>query len=990
MSLYNEYESYVLKYIEEYGQNTVVLYRCGSFYEIYSIDDGLVNMKYLCELLNIQMSKRNKSIPEVSRNNTLMAGFPAYTLQKFVGILVNDNNTVVIVDQITDPPKPKRAVTAIVSPGTDLSAVTAPDANNLVTLYFEENVEFKTKAKVLSIGISVIDLTTGVCKVMETCSSSNDYAYALDEAYRIINIENPREIVLFGECIDNVVSILELNGRCVHNMCTKRFDEVFNIKYQTRVLQKVYPKHGLLSVIEYLNLEKHPIATTSFVFLLEFVFKHNEHVLTKVKQPILMETSNNLILSYNAVKHLNIVNQDAKANTLLYLLNKCVTAIGKRKFREMFLNPIIDGDSLQQRYDMIDIYKHDKLYDKIRKCLDNVYDIERLHRRVQLKLLHPCELNQIYMSVCGLLATYELIEAHDKMLYVSAFKSFIEEHINLDEANKFNQDTMDKNFFNIKDGEYERVAKLQDELLSLTTFFDKLTTSLNLHVGGDFFKCETNQNEGYHLVITVKRYKDAQKALQSYQFVEDGFTVRLSNAISKMNSPKTYYKIIPKAFTTLNQRIDSTKANLIKCLKDTYLDFLEKLDRVYTSVFQEMISEIGQLDYFSTCAKLAIDNNYIRPVITSGSMSFVNATDVRHPIIEQITTTGYIPNDVYIGKDTKGILLYGTNMVGKSAYMKSIGLCIIMAQAGMFVPATSFEFCPYHKIFTRIPSGDDLFKGQSTFAVEIAELRNILKRADQNSLVIGDELASGTESISAVAIVGSGITELHSKNSSFVFATHLHDLPGLSCVKQLTQMKVYHMSVHYDDVIKKLIYNRKLQEGQGNTLYGLEVCRAMDMGTSFLTIANDIRRELLEQHNTIVGTKTSSYNASHFVDVCSVCGEMAKEVHHIKHQANADENGFIGHTRKNAIHNLMNVCEKCHDKIHSNEIHVAGYVQTSDGVEIDVTITKQDDKGVEENLQEKINNLRHTQRMSFAKIKAELDRENINLSIYKIQQFLKR
>jgi DNA mismatch repair protein MutS len=118
----------------------------------------------------------------------------------------------------------------------------------------------------------------------------------------------------------------------------------------------------------------------------------------------------------------------------------------------MFLNPIINGDALQQRYDMIEVYKHERLYDIIRKCLDIVYDVERLHRRVQLKLLHPCELNQIYMSVCGLLATYELIEAQDKILYVSAFKSFIEEHINLDEANKFNQDTMDKNFFNIKDG----------------------------------------------------------------------------------------------------------------------------------------------------------------------------------------------------------------------------------------------------------------------------------------------------------------------------------------------------------------------------------------------------------------------------------------------------------------------------------------------------------------------------------------------------------
>ncbi|MFO0006156.1 MAG: DNA mismatch repair protein, partial [bacterium] len=113
MALYTEYEEYVTKYVSEFGKNTVVLYRCGGFYEIYSIDDGLVDMKNICDLLNIQMSRRNKSILEVNRVNTLMAGFPAHALQKFVNILVDENFTVVIVDQITEPPKPKRAVTSI-------------------------------------------------------------------------------------------------------------------------------------------------------------------------------------------------------------------------------------------------------------------------------------------------------------------------------------------------------------------------------------------------------------------------------------------------------------------------------------------------------------------------------------------------------------------------------------------------------------------------------------------------------------------------------------------------------------------------------------------------------------------------------------------------------------------------------------------------------------------------------------------------------------
>lgn len=998
MSLYNEYESYMLTYIEEYGKDTVVLYRCGSFYEIYSIDDGLVDIKRLCELLNIQMSKRNKSIAEISRQNCLMAGFPAYTLQKFVNILVNENYTVVVVDQVTEPPKPKRAVTAVVSPGTDLTTISAPDANNLIALYFEENMEFRTKNRSLSVGISVIDLTTGICKVLETSSKMNDFSYALDEVYRIINIENPREVAFFGKRIENIVSILELDGRCVHDMCAKNYDLLQNITYQTKVLQKVYPRHGLLSVIEYLDLEKLPIATTCFVFLLEFVFKHNENILTKIKKPILLDTSSNLVLSYNAVRHLNILcNDTSKSNTLLQLLNKCATSIGKRRFRDRFLNPIVDHVEMQTRYDHVEFYQANKLYDTVRKHLGNVYDLERLHRRIQLKLLHPCELNQILMSVCSMLAIYGCTQKLD-VINVQELKTFIEENIVIDEAVKFNQETMDKNFFMQSIPDYQAVSQLQDELHSLTSFFDNLIRSLNLFVGGEHFKYESNQVDGYHLIITVKRYKDVEKRIASYRFQEGNFNVSFGEAIFKQNSSKTCFKITHPSFVKVNHQIELAKTELVKCLKDTYFMFLDKLECLYSQVLQDMIQDICDIDYFSTCAKLATDYKYVRPDIAMADTSYVDAIDVRHPIIEQITSTGYIPNDVSIGKDVQGILLYGTNMVGKSAYMKSIGLCIIMAQAGMFVPAKKFTFCPYHKIFTRIPSGDDLFKGQSTFAVEIAELRNILKRADHRSLVIGDELASGTESISAVAIVGSGVTELYDKQSSFVFATHLHDLTSLSCIKSLSKLKVYHMSVQYDDYTHKLVYNRKLQEGQGNTLYGLEVCRAMDMGTTFLTTANEIRRELLELHNSIVGTKKSTYNASHFIDVCSICGEVAAEVHHIKHQANADENGFVGHIHKNSIHNLMNVCEHCHDKIHANKIQVNGYVQTSDGIELQTisTETIHEDDGLARNvpphpkhtLQQKVIELRNGN-LSLAKIKAELAKDNIDVSTYKIQQILK-
>ena len=321
--------------------------------------------------------------------------------------------------------------------------------------------------------------------------------------------------------------------------------------------------------------------------------------------------------------------------------------------------------------------------------------------------------------------------------------------------------------------------------------------------------------------------------------------------------------------------------------------------------------------------------------------------------------------------------------------MKSIGLSIIMAQCGMFAPCEDMIFRLYDKIFTRIPSGDDLFKGQSTFAVEIAELRNILKRSNENSLVIGDELASGTESVSAVSIVASGIINLIELKSSFVFATHLHDLTGLQKIKDLKELKVYHMSVVYDESLKKLIYNRKLEEGQGNTIYGLEVCRSLDMSEKFLINANEFRRELLDVHQNIINPQTSKYNPEVFMNLCGVCGNKAEDIHHIIPQENADVDGYIGIHHKNEKHNLVSLCKDCHIKLHQGKILIEGYVNTSEGLELLKTVHNDDETPNEKEISEKVIEFRR-KNLTYPKIKAELyELFGIHFTIYKIKKIVR-
>ena len=217
-------------------------------------------------------------------------------------------------------------------------------------------------------------------------------------------------------------------------------------------------------------------------------------------------------------------------------------------------------------------------------------------------------------------------------------------------------------------------------------------------------------------------------------------------------------------------------------------------------------------------------------------------------------------------------------------------------------------------------------------------MRTILNLCDKNSLVIGDELCSGTESISAISLVSSGIIQLSQRNCSFIFATHLHELSKINEIKELSNVKINHLNVIYDEKKNKIIYDRKLKEGPGNTLYGLEVCKSLDLNEEFLRKANCIRQQLLNIPTNIVENKTSIYNTKVIVNECGVCNKMADDVHHIKFQNQSNENKMIEHHHMNTKFNLVPLCKTCHDNVHSNKLNINGYIQTSNGIELQYDI----------------------------------------------------
>lgn len=939
MSLYEEYESFVNTYKAEYGANAVVLYRCGQFYEMYSANDGLIDIKSISELLNIQVSRRNKSILEVNRSNTLMAGFPIFALRKFVSILVANNYTVVIVDQVSDPPKPRRAVTEVISPGTMVDGIEASESNNLMAIYLDE-----VTGEGVCMGAALIDITTGVSKVCEAGPRQGDKNFALDEAYRVIISYNPKEIVVFGTLqnlrFQDIVNHLEIASKCVHNKVNAFPTEVTTVNYQNQLFNKLFPNHGLYTVAEFLDLERRPFATTSYVYLLQFAMRHNEAVMNMISRPSILTENDNLIIEYNALRQLNIVHSnDQKQNSLLHILNRCRTAIGRRFFKDVLLNPVTSPSILEKRYDEVDALLNGKAYEVVTRELSRMYDLERLARKMAMNRMHPADFCQVHDTVEAVIALCTIradicndLFGFSDHKHVNDMKAHYTNTIDISEAGKYHLDNIEGSFF--KKGVYPSIDDLQEKMNAIMTSLARLVEGLNEGNDG-FFKLDNNEREGFYLQITSKRFNEVKEKLSSNTLFIMGIQFSFKDLSTKsVSATSSCLKLTHKALAKATEAMTDLKTKLRAEALQEFKKFVKSFVETHRKTLDKLVSFIGRIDVGCTHAENAAIFRYSRPSLVCGEESAAEIKDIRHPIIERVfKDTEYVRNDIHLNKEMSGMLLFGLNCSGKTSLSKAVALNIIMAQCGSFVPC-QLSLTPFKSIFTRIPSGDDIFKSMSTFAVEMSELRNILRRADKYSLIVGDEISHGTEVTSGVAIVSAAIMQLAERRSKFIFATHLHNIVGIKRVTDLPNISMKHLSVHYDESLQTLVYDRKLRDGAGSSVYGLEVCRSLDLPRDYLELANSIRCESAGIETNIVSLNKSRYNAGIFVDTCEICGVRSDEVHHIKERYTADSAGFVGSTHMNAKHNLMNVCESCHDKIHSKKVKVKGYVQTGEGVRL--------------------------------------------------------
>ena len=971
-SIFKEYIQHTIKHETQYGSRSIVLMQVGAFFEVYGFkcaETGEITKTQIVEfaqICNLNVADKKFTYEKLQ---VVMAGFRDYTLEKYIQRLTECGYTVAVYVQEKKGKDIIRVLDGVHSIGTYLSYETEnlPQmTNNIACIWIDLFKPTQKTKQLLSknrdsmvCGVSIINTYTGKSSLSEYQSPFIIQPSTFDELQKIISTFVPSEIILVSSLdqqqIDNLLQFSGiLFGDRVHRVQT-------NSEKPKKCSQQKYIQHILSTIYEndayniYSEFQMYSTATQAFCYLIDFIQEHNSNLVKKIAIPEFY-SNNEVLLANHTLKQLNILddsfNQDSrkcgKLSSVSNFLNKCCTSMGKRKFHIQLVKPTIDIEWLNTEYEMINSMVNNN-YSKItilRRQLKNVHDLEILSRQLVLLKIYPSHIFNVYQTVEIVKTIWFSMndidnvqeylvngKVHDFPDCLNSLLEFIENQLFIDKCKTISSmNTFDENI--IQPAVSLSLDSASAKHKTNIELFENIKQSLNLaiqtkekNVETDFIKIHTTEKSGVSLQITKKRGQILKKII-----LENGDKYILGpehqlrwNDIKLTSCTTTCDEIDCPFLTKLSRELLYQKDEINRLISIAYKEFLIEFETRFYLILEQISNYLAKLDVLQCKSFIAREYNYCCPkIMVDATKSFIDAEDIRHVLIEHIQTNEiYVTNSLILGDEKQdGILLYGTNAVGKTSFIRAIGISIILAQAGMFVPCSKFHYKPFTKIFSRIIGNDNLFKGLSTFAVEMSELRVILKLADENSLILGDELCSGTETESALSIFTAGLMDLHCKQSSFIFATHFHEIINYEEIKSLTRMTLKHMSVHYDRETDALIYDRKLKNGPGNRMYGLEVCKSLHLKEDFLEQAYKIRTKYFPETRGELSSNITVYNSDKIRGICELCKLcVGDEIHHIEPQKMANIDGFIksesGTFHKNHPANLLTVCEKCHNKIHS-------------------------------------------------------------------------
>lgn len=759
--------------------------------------------------------------------------------------------------------------------------------------------------------------------------------------------------------------------------------------YQLQLIQQSFQNINHLDFMQnYLSIS--PLATQAFCFLLHFFQTHNQRLIHHIQQPTFNQQqlvlANNCLEQLNITSQnqqnltslLNLCITHIGKREFHHLLLHPTTNI----------NNLNQSYSITQH--LLNLtHNSNPLHHTIRNLLSNIRDIEQFNLKANIQKLTPKDFyilhqninicNQIYLLFQNNLTLSSFINQNINLPQTNqnpneilnhmfkqllSINSFIQQFLNLNLCINETKQNIHTNIFqpgnyNELDQKYEMLLNADNKINAIHLYLNSLVSKnerKKLNNDLTLIKKNITEKTPMNLSLTQRRANilklEIEKIIKTNHIVNIQYHNHLSQPQTSIPLDLSLFKYQPKTHTKndsdlnifhpeldiLARGLFDAQETMQETIQTTFLNLSQLFIKQYLPHIKQLILFIRTIDVLQCKAHITQKFNLTQPSITPSKQSFLIIEKLRHCIVEnQLHNELYVANNISLGYnpnpsntllqiDKQGYLLYGTNAVGKTCLIKAIGIAVIMAQAGLFVPCSSMTFSPYEQIFTRIVNRDDLFKGLSTFAMEMAELRTILNMCGPKSLILGDELCSGTENMSAISIFIAGIQTIHHAQSSYIFATHFHELQHTPEIKAIPQLGMKHMQVHYNSQTKLLEYNRTLQDGCGEAMYGLEVCRSLSMPIQFLENALNIRNNLPQSASLtppVLQQKTSRYSKKKLLGICQLClRNKATETHHIHPQKNANQNGFISNLNstfhKNHPANLQTLCDQCHLKIHQN------------------------------------------------------------------------
>jgi len=784
--------------IKQQYSDAIVLFRMGDFYETFN-DDAILTAK----ILGIVLTKRsNGAAAEVP-----LAGFPYHSIDNYLHKLVNAGQRVAICEQVEDPKLAKgivkREVIEVVTPGT----ITSDTALNEKSNQFIGCIHFANQVA----GYAVLDKSTGELFIGE-CTS-------IDLTESLLKFA-PREILIGSNITYSTASWY----RELRPFISVIDEWLLSYEESNRILKK----HFKVRSLKGFGCENLKLGVTAAGAIFQHVKASLHSSLGHVTNLKPIHDEGVMGIDSFSVKNLEVfrsLSTQGSHGTLIDLLDDTVTNGGGRKLKQWLSRPLNNINRLNNRLNVVNAFVNEKnQLNKFRIILKDILDIERILGKVNQGKSTPRDIIGLKQSLSKVPEIKELLLNMDNKYLNEAASTFVDtESIVSLITFQFNDEVPAQ----IKQGNVFRkgINKKLDDLRRLMEggkeWIDELEKNERNRTGANRLKIGFNKVFGYYIEISKSQQNN----------IPDEY-IRKQTLVNSERYITAELKEYEEKVLSAEEHILSIEIELysICCSK-----ILEKVELIQTNAII-----LNRLDVLLTFAHLAIQNRYIKPRLSDSP--YLKITDSRHPVVEQLLPSSerFISNSIDLNTTTNQIhLITGPNMAGKSTYLRQIGLIVLMAQIGSFVPAKEAEIGIVDHLFTRVGASDNLAGGESTFLVEMIEASNIVHNATPKSLILLDEIGRGTATFDGLSLAWSITEYLHNNESvaaRTLFATHYHELTKLD--KTLERLENYHASVKESE--DEIIFLKKILPGPGNKSYGIHVAKMAGLPQIILDRANEI------------------------------------------------------------------------------------------------------------------------------------------------------